>query len=884
MMNAKQTGVRSTLWILGLTCLVVLSLNGSLKLSADQAQYFYDELGRLGAVVDGDGNAASYRYDKVGNLLAIVRGGNPPQIANVTPSAVDAGLTTTVLLSGTGLSGPPSDPYVPTVRLSNSDIGASIQPNVTETTVTVDLTVPALTTFGETTLTIVTPFGQDSISLTVVETFSTVIGTVVDLNGTPVAGADVHILGGPSGVSGSDGTFSFPNISTSRGMIRLFATFTATSPQLSGFSAVIPLIPNGVADAGQIVVAEAQWEPDLGQPLNHVDDDFSLVTLSQGFTFPFFAQTYTDVYVSSNGRLTFEFGDTEFEETIESFFEQPQIAAFFDDLHPEMGGDVFVNQFPDRFVVTWNQVPEYVHIGINTIQATLFADGRILLAYNGVTSDDAISGVSPGQNILGIEIDFSSTAPVSTTGTVPVYEEFDGPRPADLETTANDPFDLQDQFLLFTPNTSGGFDVGIPPNRVPKDFTTVRGRVVNEQGMGVNGALIATNTGQSGMTASDGTFTFADVPINLGTVHVTATATSGASTLVGTSPVVIPLAHGVTDLGDVVVRQDRRAMVSLQGHSTVAFASLISHQPQFVPTPNMFLSGGIITADGTEGLIAVTLESGGGGLLVYDLMVDPPVQSGFMATGVITAPHSIVFTPDERFAIISGRPGETNVVVLDMATRQVVSEVAGLPGNEAAAITPDGSHLLIMSVRTNEVSVLTLDSSGVATDTGQRLALGGQNGGPRNILITPNGRRALVSDTHANLVTILAIENGVVSVVGTVENVGSGGFGASGLAITPSGDKVYVSRSNDSTLAVLAIDENDEVTDTGVRIQVPGGTPDTSWGVSGLGFMPDGQTLVIVGIHTSQMSFLDTTTDTVSPETVSVLVFPVGVSVYTPQF
>src|SRR5207247_11263662 len=37
--------------------------------------YVYDRLGRLGAVVDHDGNAAVYSYDAVGNLLSIARQG-----------------------------------------------------------------------------------------------------------------------------------------------------------------------------------------------------------------------------------------------------------------------------------------------------------------------------------------------------------------------------------------------------------------------------------------------------------------------------------------------------------------------------------------------------------------------------------------------------------------------------------------------------------------------------------------------------------------------------------------------------------------------------------------------------------------------------------------
>ena len=43
------------------------------SLTADQAQYFYDELGRLIGVVNGQGDAAVYNYDAVGNLLKIDR-------------------------------------------------------------------------------------------------------------------------------------------------------------------------------------------------------------------------------------------------------------------------------------------------------------------------------------------------------------------------------------------------------------------------------------------------------------------------------------------------------------------------------------------------------------------------------------------------------------------------------------------------------------------------------------------------------------------------------------------------------------------------------------------------------------------------------------------
>ena len=79
----------------------------------DQAQYFYDELGRLVAVIDGQGNVAVYTYDVVGNLISIQRftssgGGSTGNIGIfvVTPGSGLVG--TTVTIQGFGFSQTPS--------------------------------------------------------------------------------------------------------------------------------------------------------------------------------------------------------------------------------------------------------------------------------------------------------------------------------------------------------------------------------------------------------------------------------------------------------------------------------------------------------------------------------------------------------------------------------------------------------------------------------------------------------------------------------------------------------------------------------------------------------------------------------------------------------
>ncbi len=80
---------------------------------SDQAQYFYDELGRVVCVIDGSGNVAVYNYDEVGNLLSIERfttGTTEIGIFLVTPSSALIG--TDVEIRGFRFSATPAENQV----------------------------------------------------------------------------------------------------------------------------------------------------------------------------------------------------------------------------------------------------------------------------------------------------------------------------------------------------------------------------------------------------------------------------------------------------------------------------------------------------------------------------------------------------------------------------------------------------------------------------------------------------------------------------------------------------------------------------------------------------------------------------------------------------
>lgn len=137
-----------------LACGFLLMAMAPSHADADQAQYFYDELGRLIGVVDGQNNAAVYQYDAVGNLLKIERvnttGGNVG-IFLVTPGSAIAKhpdgtpANKPVEIRGFGYTSPPSSNQV-----SFNGTNATVTSGTAESLI---VTVPAGATSGVVTVT-----------------------------------------------------------------------------------------------------------------------------------------------------------------------------------------------------------------------------------------------------------------------------------------------------------------------------------------------------------------------------------------------------------------------------------------------------------------------------------------------------------------------------------------------------------------------------------------------------------------------------------------------------------------------------------------------------------------------------------------------------------
>ena len=158
-------------------------------------------------------------------------------------------------------------------------------------------------------------------------------------------------------------------------------------------------------------------EPDSGMPLSLGDDASQLVSLA--FTFPFYGKTYSQVFVNSDGNLTF--GQNDDASTARNLGRlvngPPRVAPLLADFNDEVGGAISLLSVPDHATVTWRAVPQFDHTDKNTFQVTLWADGRVDFVYDQELSsaiEEGTTGIAPGSAQGGLTaVDFSTAAAVA---------------------------------------------------------------------------------------------------------------------------------------------------------------------------------------------------------------------------------------------------------------------------------------------------------------------------------------------------------------------------------------------------------------------------------------------------------------------------------------
>jgi len=133
-----------------------------------------------------------------------------------------------------------------------------------------------------------------------------------------------------------------------------------------------------------------------------------------GFTFNFYGVDYTQVYITSNGYLTFVAPNSTYTFTNAAIptgaYPGSLIAAFWDDLEGTDQGTVHYQAVAGKFTVQFTNWPLYGGTAGNTYQMALNSSGKIEFFYNNMTSTltSATVGIENAAGTIGTQIAYNA--------------------------------------------------------------------------------------------------------------------------------------------------------------------------------------------------------------------------------------------------------------------------------------------------------------------------------------------------------------------------------------------------------------------------------------------------------------------------------------------
>lgn len=134
-----------------------------------------------------------------------------------------------------------------------------------------------------------------------------------------------------------------------------------------------------------------------------------------GFNFPLYDSSFSRINISSKGMLTLgEAGSFQWSNHPLPSASGPAniIAAFWDDLAPDIRGDVYYREESDRFIVQYDNVANLADgdESAYTFQIVLFADGRIQFRYKSMAGllNSATIGIQDSNHAVGLQVAYDT--------------------------------------------------------------------------------------------------------------------------------------------------------------------------------------------------------------------------------------------------------------------------------------------------------------------------------------------------------------------------------------------------------------------------------------------------------------------------------------------
>jgi hypothetical protein len=142
------------------------------------------------------------------------------------------------------------------------------------------------------------------------------------------------------------------------------------------------------------------------------DDAWESVALS--FPFSFYDNSFTSVNVSTNGYITFGTGSALLVNYPIPSTSLPAnlISAFFTDLYPGAGGDIYFQDFGTRAVIQFTNVYHWSYSGSITFQIVLHANGAINIYYQDVSFSGSVNntvGIQNSTATVGLNVAYNTS-------------------------------------------------------------------------------------------------------------------------------------------------------------------------------------------------------------------------------------------------------------------------------------------------------------------------------------------------------------------------------------------------------------------------------------------------------------------------------------------
>ena len=178
------------------------------------------------------------------------------------------------------------------------------------------------------------------------------------------------------------------------------------------------------------------------------------------------------------------------------------------------------------------------------------------------------------------------------------------------------------------------------------------------------------------------------------------------------------------------------------------------------------------------------------------------------------AAQGVAVSPDGSRLYVSTELWNSNVIVVDANSMTVITtiDVGEMSYPLDGSFTSDGKRLYLLTgaqgSETAESALMVIDTDRTSATYNSVIrtiyAYELQSWYPTDVVFSPDGSKAYVSDSGGNTITV--IDTGTISVIGTITTGPSSPSGSRRLAISPDGETLYVTDSASNVVRVVAAD------------------------------------------------------------------------------